>query len=178
MLISEIEKGLERFKGKINKVHEIVFYYNIAYLFLGSGDYNKSLFWLNKILNTTDVDVRLDILSYARILNLIVHYELGNNDILEYTVISTYRFLYARKRLYKFETILLNFIRKLPKSFTQVELINSFVDLRTELITLSENSFEKKALEYFDLISWLESKINKTTYAEVIKSKIINSDKV
>ena len=171
MLIPEIEKGLERFKGKVNRVHEIVFYYNIAYMYMGSGEYNKSLVWLNKILNSTDVDIRQDILSFARILNLIVHYELGNNDIIEYTVKSTYRFLYSRKRLYKFETVLLNFIRNLPKSFTQTKVLSSFTDLKRELIKISENSFERKALEYFDLISWLESKINKTSYAEVIKSK-------
>nr|MBA3705747.1 hypothetical protein [Bacteroidota bacterium] len=153
------------------------FYYNIAYLFFGSGEYTKALFWLNKILNSSEIDARQDILSFSRILNLIIHYELGNNDVLEYTVKSTYRFLYTRNRLYEFETILLNFIRKLPKSFKPVELIQSFSELRKELITLSENSFEKKALEYLDLISWLESKINKTSYAQVIKSKSISSDK-
>jgi hypothetical protein len=171
MLIPEIESGLDRFKGKINRVHEIVFYYNIAYMYMGAGEYNKSLSWLNKILNSTDIDVRQDILSFARILNLVIHYELGNDDVLEYTVKSTYRYLYARKRLYKFETILLNFIRKLPKNSSPVKLLNSFSDLREALLNISENTFEKKALEYFDLISWLESKINKTSYAEVIKSK-------
>jgi RNase P/RNase MRP subunit POP5 len=36
---------------------------------------------------------------------------------------------------------------------------------------LEKNKFEKKAFLYFDIISWLESKIENKTIQEVIKDK-------
>ena len=103
---------------------------------------------------------------------MILHFELGNTDILEYLVKSTYRFLYKRKHLYKFETSILNFIRKkLPKTNSEKELITIFKDLKTELGKITKDPFEKKALDYFDFISWLESKIEKRPFADIVKEK-------
>ncbi|HRG37391.1 MAG TPA: hypothetical protein PK289_02570 [Bacteroidia bacterium] len=36
---------------------------------------------------------------------------------------------------------------------------------------LEQNHFEKRAFIYFDIISWLESKIQKRTVQEVIREK-------
>jgi hypothetical protein len=116
-------------------------------------------------------DIRQDIQGMARIFNLILHYELGNSDSLEYFVKSTYRFLLKRNRLYKVESIVLNYLRKNANLFSQREVIESFKKLREELVPLSQDPFEKKAFEEFDLLSWLESKIEKKSFGEIVRSK-------
>jgi tetratricopeptide (TPR) repeat protein len=63
----------------------LVFYYKIASLYFGSGDFDKSIDYLNKIINWK-VDLRTDLQCYARLLHLIAHYELGNFDLLEYLI--------------------------------------------------------------------------------------------
>ncbi len=173
VLVNEISKGLEQHKGKIHKVAEIVFFYSIFNIYFGAGDYSKSLQWLNKIINdTANTETIPDIYCFSRINNLIVHYELGNMDILEYIVKSTYRFLSQRNRLYKVENTILNFIRsKLPKVDTARKLIHAFKELKTELEEITKDDFEKKALEYFDFISWLESKIENRPFAEIVREK-------
>src|SRR5439155_27309205 len=104
------------------------------------------------------------------ILNLIVHYELGNEDILPYIVKSTYRFLYNRNRLYKFENSVLGFIaKKLPHITTGQEITEAFKKLKAELQEITKDPFEKRALEYFDFISWLESKIENRPFAEIVR---------
>ncbi|HET6989949.1 MAG TPA: hypothetical protein VFJ43_01440, partial [Bacteroidia bacterium] len=99
-------------------------------------------------------------------------YEMGNAQSLEYYVKSTYRFLYKRKRLFGIETIILDFIRKkLPKLDTRKEITEAFVNLKNEIEILSKHPYEKRALEYFDFVKWLESKISRKTFAEVMKGK-------
>jgi len=174
-LIDEIKNvSLEKIRSTTNPDIHFTLFYLIPYLYFILGKYDQSLGWLNKLLNETDLEVRQDIHCFARILNLITHFELENLDLLKYQVKSTYRFLYKRKRLYKFETIILNFIRKkLPKINISVkkELIDVFEKLRKEVIEISKEPFEQKALEYFDFISWLESKIENRPFMEVLKEK-------
>jgi len=103
---------------------------------------------------------------------MVIHFELGNFDSLEYEVRSTYRYLYKRQKLFKLEDLLLHFIRKdLPKSFSEKKLINAFALLKEKIEKITANDFyEKKALSYFNFIAWLESKINKKKYADVVRT--------
>ncbi len=173
-LVTDIEKELDNKEGIqiMSKEHETILYHNIFQIYFGAGQYSKAIGYLNKILNDTTIDLRNDILCFARILNLITHFELRHMNLLEYVVKSTYYFLNKRKRLYKFETSVLDFIRKkLPKVITEKELIKAFKELKTEFEEITKDAFEKKALEYFDFISWLESKIEGRPFAEIVKKK-------
>ncbi len=41
------------------------------------------------------------------------------------------------------------------------------------MLQLEKNKFEKRAFLYFDIISWLESKIEKRTVQDIIKTKAL-----
>jgi len=170
-LFREIEARFDPSILKLNKSLELSIYYTLAYTFFGVKNYKASLHWLNKILNTQYPEgVRDDIQSFARIFNLILHYELGNKNLLEYIVKSTYRFLYKRKRLYRLESLVLNFIRKNSWVNTRADLLVSFKGLKDELVKIQNNSYEKKALSYFNLLAWLESKTGGKSFSEVMRA--------
>jgi hypothetical protein len=167
-----IISGLAKYNDKINPIEKITLLYNLFYSYFGTGEYQKALGMINKLLNEYQKELRYDIQSAARILNLILHYELRSSMLLEYNAISTYRFLYKSKRLYKMENIVLNFIRrKMPDIYTPQDETLAFIDLRKEVTELQEHPFEKKAFEYFDYISWLDSKIEKSPFEDVVKRK-------
>jgi len=171
-ILDEVKSGLKRYEENLSMGIKVIFYLNIAYIYFGVENYNNTIEFVNKILNETDRKIREDVQAVTQIFNLIIHFELGNQSILDSLVRSTYRFLYKRKRLYKFETIVLNFIRiKLPKAITQKELLLAFKELKKELEEIIKNPFEKQALEYFDFISWLESKIENRPFAEIVREK-------
>ncbi|MGQ0826763.1 MAG: hypothetical protein ACT4ON_00055 [Bacteroidota bacterium] len=143
-----------------------------AYVYFGAKNYTEAQKQMNSLLNDKTVDYRGDLYCFAKIFNLIIHYELGKKDLLEYTVKSCYRYLYSRNRLYKFETTVLEFLKnKAPIQNNKKNMITTFSALRDKLIDLSKDTYEKKALEYFDYISWLESKINDRSFAEIVKQK-------
>ena len=88
---------------------------------------------------------REDIHSFGQILNLFIHYELGNDKLLEYIVKSTYRFLLKRKRLFKVESVILRFLKKYPNWITNQELLKGFSELKEELQAPRRRRIRKKS---------------------------------
>lgn len=169
-IVPIIAKTLEGFKGILDEHYTLIFYYKFACMYFGAADYSRANFWLNKIINSGPVDFRSDIQSFARILNLICHFELENTEQMEYYIRATYRFMLKKDSYQKFQRIILKLLRKLS-SISKDQLIQSFTELKKELIPLSKDSYQKRAFIYFDSISWLESKIENRPVQEIIQEK-------
>lgn len=163
---------------KFDKLNQLVIYYNMAYIYFGSGHYALAASSINKILNDTDENIRQDIYAFARILNLIIHYELGNRELLEYIVKSTYRFLHRRNRLYKSEQLIVAFIQKeIPAVISKKDELDAFRKLKKEFQKIMHLPFEQKIMEYFDILSWLESKTGQKSFASIIQAKVKRTGK-
>lgn len=179
-LINKLKPGLENFISQLDNHSRLIMYYKLACLYFGNSNYHESIAWLNRILNYESIDLREDIHSFARILNLISHYELGNMDVIDYYIRSTYRFLLKKDDMHLFQKYILRFLKILSAEFTEARLIPEFRKLRSQLLPLQDNPYEKRAFIYFDIISWLESKIEKRQVQEVIADKaklIINAQR-
>jgi hypothetical protein len=174
-LIPEIERQLALYEGKMVSQAELTIYYNLVYTFIGAEEYKRAKIWVNKLI--TDYAVRFslvmeDAYSFILILNLIIHYELKNYDELVHYWRSTFRFLSKRKRLFKTESIFLQFFRKnLTSVKSEKEMIPAFTELLNELNDAMKDPFEKQILNYFDIISWLKSKIQNKPFAAVIQAR-------
>ena len=120
--------------------------------------------------------LRQDIQAFTRILHLVAHYEMGHYDLLEYLVKSVYRFLAKIEDENQIIKEMLRFLRKAlfkdPK-----DLVEDFKKLRSRLMTLAEDPNERRSFLYFDIISWLDSKIEDKTVGEVIRRKFLESQK-
>jgi len=158
-LIPKIIEGIERFDGKINKEEEILFYYNISRAYFGIGDYKKALKYINIVLNSSESGLREDVYTFASLVNLIIHYELGNYDLLEYTIKSTKRYVTKKQRNYKFEAVFLKDIKKVIKIKQSESLSDVFKKFKINIEEVLTDPYEKLALEYFDFLSWLNDKI-------------------
>jgi tetratricopeptide (TPR) repeat protein len=171
-LVSEIENGLAKYNNKISKVRIAFFYFNLAVVFFALGDFSGALKWINKLLNDSDIDSSQDIHCIGRIFNLIIHIEIGNNDLIPYTFRSTQRYLSKRERIYRFESVFLNFINKLSKADSPDDVKNCFRLLRPELMALSKDPYEKSVFEYFDFITWVEGKYLQLPFSEMVRKKL------
>ena len=170
-VIPSILKGLEKYNGKINNEEEMLFYYNISKVYVGCGDFKSALRYINLVLNYSESGLREDVYTFARLLNLIIHYEIGNYDLLDYTIKSTKRYVAKNQRNYKFETIFLKEFKKLIKVKSTDDLDQLYIDFREDLINVLKDPYEMAANEYFDFISWLDGKIEGMTFEEIVKRK-------
>ena len=169
-LIDEREEESKQFP-KAKSLFGINYCLVYSYLYFGAERYDEALNWLNQLLDYSDNLQRQDLQSVARILQIIIHYELGNGMFLEYLLRSTYRYLRRRNRLYAFELRIIKFIKKSRTIITGKALQDEFIKLRMDFIVMLENPKEGFILRYFDFVSWLDSKIEGQTFGEVLQSK-------
>lgn len=170
-LVPVIEEKLQEYELYLDRHRILVFYYKIASLYFGSGDPDKSIDYLNKIINWK-MDLRTDLQCYARLLHLIAHYELGNFDLLEYLLKSVYRFMSKMQNLSTVEEEIFSFLRK-SFSLSPRQLKPQFETLLARLKPLEKNRIESRAFMYLDIISWLESKISNVPVQKVIREKYL-----
>ena len=148
----------------------MIFNYRLACMHFGAGDFDRAIDYLNLIINQKAPDYRGDIQSFSRILNLIAHFELGNDQLVEYQVKSVYRFLAKMEDLHEVQKEIFRFVRKLSR-VRRDELHLEFVSLKKKLEKIKENPYEGRAFLYLDIISWLESKIENRSVQEVTQEK-------
>ncbi|MBK8552976.1 MAG: hypothetical protein IPL53_18700 [Ignavibacteria bacterium] len=96
---------------------------------------------------------------------------MGNYVLMESIMKSTLRYLSNKNKLNKFELITLNYMRKLINANIDDDKMFIFNEWKKELNTISDDILEIKAYEYFDFMSWLESKLGKKSFAEVVRAK-------
>lgn len=168
--ITEVEKGLLQYKGKINKANEMLLYYYATYALFGAKDYSGALKWLNLIINDKEKIISQDTFVMARILWLIVHYEMQNEDLLKYVVKSTDRFLKKRKGFYRVENFIIKFIEKsiIQGTVDRVYVVNSFYKLRNNVSEALKDSHEVDMINRFDIIAWIDSKIENRDFSSLL----------
>jgi len=174
-LVPEIEEKLAAYTLYLDRHRILVFYYKIASLYFGSGDFDSTIDYLNKIINWK-VDLRNDLQCYARLLHLIAHYELGNYNLLEYLTKSVYRFMAKMQNLSVVEEEIFRFLRQAFHLSTR-QLKPAFEALLHKLKSLEKNPFEARAFAYLDIVSWLESKVSGLPLQTVLKNKYLHDCK-
>lgn len=87
--ISNYESQAKELRGNAFNINEYRIYQSIIGYLMGAGLYKESLGFINTILNDRHSRKRgTPYQLYARVMNLIVHYELGNLDTLESSIRS------------------------------------------------------------------------------------------
>lgn len=179
-LNAEYESGVERidqlaqildqnlYNWDLNRV--INFNYKIGCVYFGAGDLDNAIHFLNKVTNEVFPNFREDIQCYARILNLIAHFDLGNDLLVTYQIKSTYRYLLKSKQDSKVLDEIFTFLRKTPR-ILESELKGEFIILKDKLDKIDTDQYERRPFLYLDIISWLDSKIHNRTMAESIRTQ-------
>jgi len=159
-------------QGKVilpSKYLYLIHLYYAAYHYFCAGDYKKSNALVQQILDEYSDDTGIDFQCFARILRLLIQFEMGKNELLAYTIKSAHRFIEKKKHMYKMEESLFRVLKRLATVFkTDKQKIESFVSLRNEIIAYSTDKYQARALDYFDLTSWLESKIQGRSFSEIL----------
>jgi len=188
-LTAEYESGAKRmddlslileenkFDWDLNRIMN--FNYKIGCVYFGADDLDNTIHFLNKITNHVFPNFREDIQCYARILNLIAHFELGNDLLVSYQIKSTYRFLLKSKQDSKVLDEIFSFLRKTPRML-ESQLKSEFIALKDKLESIEDEKYERRPFLYLDIISWLDSKIHNRSMAESIRIRkgITESDRL
>jgi len=171
-MIKIVLEGLKKYQNRIDEHHVMVFYYKIASLYFGIGEYKKCVEFLDKIISNKSLKMREDLLCFSRILNLVAHYEAGLDYNLDILIKSTFKFLIKMEDLYEVQKEMIKFLKGLGDIYPH-ELKGAFINFLGKLKTYEDHPYESRAFLYLDIISWLESKIENKEVSEVIREKYL-----
>jgi len=115
---------------------------------------------VNEIINRKFKVERKDLESYARLLNLMIHFELGNVMVLKYSVENTRRWLRKQQSIQAFERVLLRFFAKISTAARGDYSIH-FEQLQTTLFNPDKTLVDANILDYLDFEQWINSHLKR-----------------
>jgi hypothetical protein len=142
----------------------------LASAFLSVGKPRPALHWINKVLDECRSEVRVDLQCDARLLNMLIHFDLGNYSVVESEYQSTKRFLEKNGHLSDFERLILRGTKALaihaggPK----------YKDIQQSWIQRYERwmaSDDGATVRTIDFGLWLESKTTFTNMATILRAR-------
>jgi tetratricopeptide (TPR) repeat protein len=157
-LEADIKSLLNQYESDIHKNSIFEISFNMALAHFVVGNYDDTLSWLQKILNTYELQYREDLYLASRILALMAHYELRNVVLLYNLVSSTHRYLKNKKLLHGIESSLLHYLRS--SAIADDETKNQkLLALRKAIEEADKNTSGGKILHSIDLLAWVDSKL-------------------
>jgi len=115
-LADDIDLHWEALLKVTTKRRQLAYCYNVAIAYWLSDHIEKAITWLSRILNFEDVKEGQRIILFARVLQLPIYYDFGDEN-LDNRLESTRRVLAKRNQLGDFESMVIKFFRKLIRAF-------------------------------------------------------------
>ena len=186
ILSGRFEEGLAKastFEELMEKPNsEFISKYRMAFLsFLISNiyfihaEYKKALYWNNRILNNSSIRY-LQLYPHALLYNLFILYELNSFELIEYNIKSAYSTLERNQVLFDFEKIILTHIKKflINPNKEDVDERKKLSVFYGKLYEMKQSDYLKNTVYFFDFITWIQSKLEKRPYYDVLLGNIKN----
>ena len=173
-IVPEVEEKLKEYALFVDSHRILVFNYKFASLYFGARNYGTAIDYLHKIINDNYPGLRNDLQCYARLMHLLCHYEIGNEEILDSLIKSVYRYMARLKNLTVVEEEIFTFLRQSTKVRPK-ELKPELMQFLKKIKHLEKNRFQTRSFAYLDIISWVESKVYDTPMEDIIHNKYLES---
>lgn len=169
--VSFVLNELEKHGSEFSNFEKIAMLTNISISFFYLGNLKQCIHYLNILRNEYDLSVNPEVQYFLNLFFLIAHYDAGHHEILPYLVQSFNRFLRKKSHISKVETVMVSLLKKLPQPEQEKNLQEAFRAVKNEIENIPPEKMHYYIFKYFDVFSWLESKIEKKSFAEVLREK-------
>jgi hypothetical protein len=156
-VVKKIEAEVKKIKPSFSPVlYDLLFF--MAVTDLMSGNHNRSIKWLNRILNAgEEVYFRKELRLNTRLLYLIVLFE--SNDWLLENRLNATRKLFANEKSFKLQVTILEALRIIFEDNSNSKNKAALKKQITEIRKMQSASNEELMNKTFDFLEWMENKI-------------------
>lgn len=169
-LVSIIEVGLQRYKPKITKSSEMTFRFNVFITLFINEKFVEALDWLDTMTLDNKFKGKADVLALVRIMQLVVHHDLGHARFLENMHNTVYRRLKKEKQLHEFERTILNSIRQLEQAKNNKLLkMQAYTELHEKLEAIGEKYGYNNITGLEEITCWAKSKLVNRRFLDVLR---------
>lgn len=132
---------------------ELYFYCSLAYFCI--GDLKKAHKYISEVMRDQKLHPQLMISKAIRLLNIIIHYEKGDTEYLEYEIRSYKRVFSKHGKLLRSEILILKIIDLFPDRKKNKRTAAQQTKMTKEISLLKTDRYENQLLKYFDFTEWI-----------------------
>lgn len=169
--VDVLQSGLDSQPEYLDDYTRVQFAYHAAWAFVGIGDYRRALDFGNRAIAASSSDNFREMYRCSRLITIIIHYELGNMELLPHLVNSVHRDARLRGSLNEAECMLLSLFRKLPRACTRSQLDDAFTVARDYLAAHRCDPDKAGLFSSFPFIEWLESKLTGQRLGDLLRER-------
>lgn len=158
-------------KFKLNPLTEAVIKYHCCRIFIFYKDYKKALAIVNELL-LYKFKVATDLSGFIKILNILIHFELNNYDLLAYLLNNTRINLKKSNELRPLEDVFLTLIHNLTNAKGASEKKQLFVEFQ-DYLNLPDTKIFK---DYFEYKAWVESHLENKSMLDIFKERNLKKE--
>ncbi|HET6990373.1 MAG TPA: hypothetical protein VFJ43_03570 [Bacteroidia bacterium] len=167
VILARLEKDFLHYRKEIRDVLAagILFLFGSYHYYL--GNLKKALQYFNDFVDSTDSESAQNFQCMARLVKLLLHYDLGHYDLLPSLTQSTTRLLRKKDQLGPFEKELLAFFRN-SKDKQNKSALEKLLSVTRKL---APGYYSYGAWCDFEFEAWIESHLKNQSFAQVISAK-------
>jgi hypothetical protein len=133
----------------------------LATMYFQLKDHKKAARLTERLLRDEAAGMHQELNVLARVLQVLLHYEDGSFDVLDYLVSGLKRFVARQKETGRMAKQLVEFTGKLKNLHRKRNSKLFFEDQFKKFSVLKNDRFEKQHFDYFDVTTWLAKKVNR-----------------
>ncbi len=149
----------------------------IALVYLGNGEYRKARKRLSATIGRGHL-YSLPLFRTIRIVNVMIHYELGDIDYIQSELRSIKREMSKNKgHNLKVESFLLKFLNHSFVDKDRKKRAEIWESMAEEVRALYTDKYETQILRKFDFVAWVEAKIFEVPLSDILKREHVSKSK-
>ncbi len=168
--IESVEKKIMLWAKKLNHARAVAIYYNILVLYFLAEHFEKAQHWANLILDEEDKGIRRDVKFFARIMKLIIHFELNHHQLLDYLYTSIKRQLVNNNQKDTYKKTILTHFKSLINAINEKEKMQAYIRFKNDLIPFKE--LEPEPISIDEILIWLDARIERKSLRELYERTI------
>jgi hypothetical protein len=169
-----VEKADESFFKKSHLLgleDQLKLHLSMAVLYISTNEYHLARKSMKKIFYSGKLYYALPSYKTARLVNLILQAELGNYDFFENEIESIKRNIRYEKHIYITEKLIFKFVQAYPLPTYERNRLKLWEQYKKDILKIQQNKYERQLLKTFDFLSWIESKLTRKPFREVLIEK-------
>ena len=169
--VKTIEKDFSNPDYEISPIEWRLKFYNFVKLYIIKGDYQKAQTWVIELLNLPKTEQQSDLQRFAELLQILIHYQLGDEMLLDYLNTTVKRRMSQQNKLYPYEKLFLDLFNKLTHALPNKRngILQKYL-VKCRALFEEESKFHTSKV-YFDLPYWIEATLENKTMLYLIQQQ-------
>ena len=171
------EESLFRKSNLLRLEDQLKLHLSMVILYISTNEYQLARKSMKNILGSGKLFYALPSYKITRLINLILQAELGNYDFFENEIKSIKRNIQYEKQVYGVEKLVFRFVQDYPLPTYENNRLKLWRQYRKDIATIRQSKYERQLLKTFDFIAWIESKLKRKPFHEILKENMNQSTK-